>query len=102
MVLSKRRKTPTETFLVGAEFKNRLGQGETISTPTITSRKLSDNSDSTATFLQGAAQIDPSGTLVKRRILAGADGDTHRVRYVVETNAGNTFEASQDWMVIAD
>jgi hypothetical protein len=100
MVLGKGRKTPAETFMVGTDFKNRLGVGETITTPATTSKNLGTGGDSTATFLQGATQID--GSQVKHRIIAGADSDKHRVRFVVQTSAGNTFEASQDWLVLAD
>ena len=87
-------KQPSETFPVGLDFKNYLGVGETLVTPTTTSKNLGTGADSSATFLQGASTV--VGGQVTHRIIAGLDGDRHRVQIKVTTSAGNTFEHELD------
>ena len=87
-------KQPAETFPVGLDFKRYLGVGETLVTPTTTSKNLGTGADSTATFLQGSSAV--VGSIVTHRIIAGTDGDRHRVQIKVTTSAGNTFEDEID------
>lgn len=91
-------KHPAETFPVGLDFKNYLGAGETISTPTTTSKNLGTGADSSATFLSGASTV--SGSQVTHRVIAGTDGDRHRVKIRVTTSAGNTFQDELDVSVV--
>lgn len=87
-------KQPAETFKIGIDFKNYLGAGEALSTPTATSKNLATGADSSGTFLSGVATV--SGTQVTQRILAGADGDRHRVQIRVTTDGSNIFEDEID------
>lgn len=91
MIIGTVQKQPGETFIIGMDFKNRLGIGETLSTPTVTSKNMATGADSTATLLSGAASI--SGTQVLQRVApAGNSGERHNVQFRVTTSATNTLE----------
>jgi hypothetical protein len=93
-------KQPAETFPVYVDFARRLQTGETLSTKTVTSKKVADGSDSTTTLLQDMA-ID--GTKVPVRLkAAGVAGDDHRVQFQTVTSVGNTFEDEIDVAIRED
>jgi hypothetical protein len=91
-------KEPAETFPIGYKFK-RLAAGETIVTPTVTS-KIIGGADSTSTFLSGSPTVDGADpTIVKIRVQAGLSGEKHRVQFRVVTSVPNTYEGEIDVQV---
>jgi len=94
MILGSVPKQPNETFPIFVDFVRRLATGETLSTRTVTSKKLADESDSTATLLQDLA-IDGTKVLVRLK-KAGATGEDHRSKFHAVTNLGNELEDEVD------
>ena len=94
MILGSVPKQPNETFPIFVDFVRRLATGETLSSKTVTSEKLSDGTDSTATLLLDLA-IDGTKVLVRLK-KAGADGEDHRVTFHAVTNLTNEVEDEID------
>jgi len=90
MIIGAIDKQPAETDVCGIDFKDRLGVGETLTTPTVTAKNAATGADSTAVVLQGAPTI--SGTQVRQRYIAGTSEDRHIVQFRVTTSAANTKE----------
>jgi hypothetical protein len=84
-------KQPNETFPPTVDFKNRFKGAEAIATVTVTSKKVSDGSDSSS-LLSGPTF---SGSIAQVRLAAGVGtpNDDHIVQFRVTTTTGNTFEA---------
>ena len=83
-------KQPNETFLISVEFARRFKPTEAITAATITAKKVSDSSDSSAllsgpTFAGSIAQV--------RLATGGTPGEDHIVQVRINTNLSNTFEA---------
>ena len=89
MILATHTKQPGESYKVAVDFAKRLQSGEALATPTVTSKKVSDGSDSSGTIV---SQVAVSGTKVEARLAAGTHGDDHTVQYRSTTNLGNTYE----------
>lgn len=82
---------PGETRPIAADFSGELAVGETLVTPTVTSRNESTNADTSAVFLSAAPSI--SGGIVTQKVHSGVDGDTHLVKFSVTTSANNVLIA---------
>src|SRR5882724_5519296 len=83
-------KQVNETFLISVEFARRFKATEAIASVTITAKKVSDGSDSSAllsgpTFAGSIAQV--------RLATGGTVGDDHIVQFRINTSLSNTFEA---------
>ncbi len=90
MIVGYVDKQPAETFPVSVDFTNELVSPETVTGATVTSKRVSDGADTTATICNGApAVITP---IVAQQIRAGADGETHILTFRPTTSAGNTYE----------
>lgn len=88
-------KQPAETFPIWIDFKNRLPVPEAISgTPTVTSRNLATQVDSTGVVLTGTPVV--TGSVVTVRCQAGTSGDNHRVQFRIVTTLSNTYEEELD------
>jgi len=85
MIIGAVEKQPSENFIIGIDFKDRLGVGETLATPTVTSKNAATGADSSSVILSGAATI--SGTQVLQRVIAGTSEDRHIVQFKVTTSA---------------
>jgi hypothetical protein len=90
MILGTIEKQPAETDVCGIDFALRLGQGESLATPTVTAKNRETGVDTTSAVLLGAPTI--AGTEVHQRYVAGLNGESHIVQFRVTTSAGNTKE----------
>lgn len=89
MIVGQHTKQPAETYKLGVEFSRRLQTGETLSTPTVTAKKVSDGSDSTAALI---SQVAVNGTKVEARVSAGVTGEDHVLQFRTTTSLANTIE----------
>ena len=87
-------KQPAETYLVQIDFAKELDVGEAITGQAVTSRRLSDGVDTTATFLSSPTIV---GTAIRVRVTAtGLSGERHRVQMRASTSNGNAYEHELD------
>jgi hypothetical protein len=89
-------KQPAEVFPVFIDFVNEVDVvgGETVSTRTVTSKRLSDGADTSATFLSGASTL--SVAKVTQKVTGGVSGERHRVQMRITTSSANTYEHELD------
>ena len=89
MILGSVTKQPNERFKVFIDFAKRLQTGETLNSVSVTSKKVADGSDSSATIISQAAVNGPK---LEARVSAGTAGDDHVVQMRASTSLGNTLE----------
>lgn len=89
MIVGTVKKQPAETYKRGMDFQERLQVGETIATPTVSSRHKVTGADTTSAIISSAAI---NGTIVDWRFSAGVTGDDHIVQVRAATSLSNVYE----------
>lgn len=84
-------KRPNEQLTFQYGFTNSLEDGETVTSRTVTAKKVSDGSDATATVIDGSILSSPN---VLVGVKEGVSGESYRITIKVETS--NTFRFQQD------
>jgi hypothetical protein len=97
VIVGQLPKQPSETFSVTVDFTAELSGAETVSTCAVTSRNYADATDSSATFLAGAAVI--ATPRVSQKCVAGTHGQTHIVQFRMTTSQGNIYEHEVEVLV---
>ena len=89
MVLATHTKQPAEKEKITVDFANRLATSETLSSVTVTSILVIDDSDTTATIISGAVY---SGTKISFYVNAGTNGQNHKITISVGTSDAQILE----------
>lgn len=91
MIVGGIEKQPSETFIIGIDFKFWLGVGETIQSAEVTAKNAATGANTTGTMLSGSPTI--SGSQVTHRLAAaGTPEDRHIVQFKITTSATNIYE----------
>lgn len=93
--LDKFTKQPYEKFVIAGEFNRVLELGESLTSPTVTSIDINDESDSTADIIE-TSTIQVDGSQVKVQCKGGVDGETHKITIRTETNLNNKWEVDAE------
>jgi len=80
-------KVSTESIIVTFDFTNDLGQGETISSASVTSTVHQGADSNPSTMISGPAII--SGSTVLQRIVGGISGVIYCLTCTITTNSSN-------------
>lgn len=99
MILGVVTKQPAETFRRYIDFVRRLQVGETILTPTVTSKNKLTLADTTGAIISAPAI---NGSKVDARLSSGVIGDNHIVQMRAATSLSNVFEDEFELLIRED
>jgi len=86
-----RPKRPAEEFRLQWDFINDIEQTDTRSAFEVKAFDVVDNSDVSATVLQGAAWVG-AGPIIAVQVQAGTDAHDYDVRFQLTTTQGDVFQ----------
>lgn len=92
-------KLPVEQYDVAIDYADRLPAGRTISSATLTAKKLSDGSDVTALVLQSATG-SVIGNQVAMKVKSGVDGEQYRIIVPASLDNGDLLQDDLTMAVI--
>lgn len=86
-------KQPAEKFYINVNFSESLDENEIIDLPncTISSKNISDDSDSTAEIIEPGSMSTADGKIFIR-VNAGENDSKHKITFLVQTDKGNIYE----------
>jgi len=86
-------KQPQEKFFIDVSFARVLNSGETISLANseVTAANYATGANTTAAIIE-ADSFSIADAVAYCRIQGGADGETHKITFKIETDQGNVFE----------
>lgn len=86
------KKQPAEKFDISVDFGAVLDEGETIDAGTsgVTAIDMADNTDASATVLEGGDTIVTSTMIHK--VKGGANGSKYKITFTAGTSNGNIYE----------
>jgi len=82
-------KRPIEEFRIAWDFTNDLEVGDSANAFEVKAFDAADESDVSATFLQGASR---TGNVVSVQVQGGTDAHAYLVRFQLGTTAGDLFQ----------